>query len=145
MNFPKNKSYLDYACGKWNNHIKLLQNEDYDIIGYDPYVNIQNEDVIINKKYDFVISNNFLEHVIDPYEDIKKLLDFLNEKGSLIFISPCLEFVFDFTHYHTFFFQGKSLEYLSKKLKLIPVMKEKIFFPFDKNEFTYLIHFRKES
>jgi SAM-dependent methyltransferase len=133
---PVDKKYLDYACGKWNTHIQLLQKEGYDIVGYDPFVN--NNESIKDQKYDFVLSNNFIEHLTNPYEDIKDMLKMLKKDGKLIFLSPCIEYVIEYTHYHTLFLKGKSLEILCNNLNLRLIKKEKIYFPFD-SEFTYFV------
>jgi hypothetical protein len=37
------------------------------------------EKQLLNKKFDIIYSNNFIEHVIDPLNDIKYLLDLLEK------------------------------------------------------------------
>jgi len=127
----KNKYILDWGCGEWNNVINILKNEGYNIEGYDKYCK---KDYIINKldktikKYDIIYSCNFIEHLINPIKDIKNILEYLNEDGLLIFITPCYEYEIAFTHYHTFFFVDNSLEYLCKELELKVIFSRKIVF-----------------
>lgn len=117
----KNKiySYLDYASGI-GKIIPILMKESYNIYGYDKYViskNVLNN--IDNMKFDVIFSNNFIEHLINPIDDIKNMLNHLNDNGYLIFTSDCIdEYKVEFTHFHTFYFLGRSLNVLAKKLNL---------------------------
>lgn len=115
----KNLTYLDYACGI-GNMIPILKNIGYNIYGYDKYVkhaNVINN--IDNMKFDVIYSNNFIEHLINPLEDIKKILNNLNNNGYLIFISDCIdEYTIEFTHFHTYFYTGESFNILCDKLNL---------------------------
>ena len=132
----KSKSYLDYACGKWNTAVDNLKIKGYNSTGYDKYVGdgkiILND--ITDLKFDVIFSCNFIEHLINPIEDIIDILEHINNDGYLIFITSCFEYCIDFTHYHTFFFVGRSLEFLCKRLNLRIVESKKIVF--DDGEFT---------
>ena len=115
----KSLSYLDYACGV-GNMIGVLKSKDYDIYGYDKYVKNQNVlNNVDNMKFDVIYSNNFIEHLIHPLEDIKKMLTVLNDNGHLIFISDCIdEYIVECTHFHTYYYTGDSFNILCDKLKL---------------------------
>jgi SAM-dependent methyltransferase len=121
INIFQNKklSYLDYACGL-GKMIPILKDKGYNIYGYDKYVkgtNVFNN--IDNMKFDVIYSNNFIEHVINPLEDIKKILNNLNNNGYLIFISDCIdEYKVEFTHFHTYYYTGNSFNILCDKLNL---------------------------
>ena len=145
INLGKDKTYLDYACGKSNNTLNVLNDNGYNVYGYDAYVTMDHPKFIsiIDKceKYDLVYSNNFIEHVINPFEDLQKLLDLLNINGKLVLISSCWEYCIEYTHYHTFFFLGRSVEYLCKKLNIKAVYSNKIHF--DDGEFTIVKIFEK--
>lgn len=116
----KNLKYLDYACGT-GLFTNFLKNQGYNIIGYDKYVkgnNVLND--INNLKFDIIYLNNFIEHLINPFEQIKDILNHLNDSGYLIFVSDCIdEYKVEYTHFHTYYFVGKSLELLLNKLNLI--------------------------
>ena len=115
----QNLSYLDYACGI-GKMIPILKDKGYNIYGYDKYVknnNVLNN--IDNKKFDVIYTNNFIEHVINPIEDIKKILLHLNDNGYLIIMSDCFdEYKIEYTHYHLYFYTGNSFNILCDKLNL---------------------------
>lgn len=129
---PKDKIYLDYGCGKWNSHINILNADGYNMYGYDEYC-IKKDKYILNdlenKTFDVIMSNNFIEHVIHPYEDLSLLKTHLNPNGKLIFMTSCFEYSYEFTHYHTFFFIGKSLDILASQLDMKIEFKHKYTFP----------------
>ena len=79
-------------------------------------------------KFDIVYTNNYIEHLIDPFNDLKKVIDLLKDDGKLVIMSQCWEYCFDKTHYHTFYFLGKSLNYLCNELSINEIYSEKIFF-----------------
>ena len=118
----KNKelTYLDYACGT-GKMIPILKEKGYNICGYDKYV--KNIDVLNNidnnNKFDVIYSSNFIEHLISPIDDIKKILEHLNDDGYLIFLSDCIdEYKVEYTHFHTYYYLGNSFNILCEKLNL---------------------------
>jgi len=130
-----NKKILDFACGNWNSVISIIRKKGFNnIYGYDKYVNDTNqeyrlsEEQLLNNKFDIIYSNNFIEHLIDPLNDIKYLLELLEKNGCLIFITSCFEYCYEFTHFHTFFFIGRSIDKLCEKLKIKMVYSTKITF-----------------
>lgn len=139
----KSKSYLDFACGDTNGVITELKHKGYNIIGYDKYTN--NKDYILKElndnKFDIIFSNNYIEHVINPIEDIKYILSHINTGGKLVLISSCFEYAIEYTHYHTFFFIGKSLDILCQKTGMKLVESKKL--DLDKDVFTYVKVFEK--
>lgn len=121
LNLFENKSlsYLDYACGI-GHMIPILKRLGYDIHGYDKYVT--NDNVLNNidhMKFDVIYINNFIEHVIHPIDDLKKILVHLNDNGYFIIMSDCLdEYKIEYTHYHVYFYTGNSFNVLCNKLHL---------------------------
>ncbi len=113
------RTILDYACGTGKEVASLLK-LGYNIYGYDKYVVHQGVlNNIDNMKFDIIYNINFIEHVINPIQDISKILQYLNKGGYLIFISDAIdEYMVEFTHFHTFYYLGKSLYILFNKLNL---------------------------
>jgi len=145
INLGKQKTYLDYACGKTCKTLNLLNSNGYNVHGFDRYVKMDHPKILSaindNTKYDVVYSNNFIEHVINPVDDLNKLINLLDTDGKLVMISPCWEYCYSCTHYHTFFFIGKSVKYLCDKLKIKEIYSKKFYF--DDNEFTIVKIFEK--
>lgn len=145
INLGKDKVYLDYACGNNIETLNLLNNHNYNVYGHDAYVNNIHTKFIKNlkdvKNIDIIYSSNYIEHVIEPFEDLQILIDLLNDNGKLVLISGCWEYKYEISHYHTFFFLGKSLKYLCEKLKIREVFSEKIFF--EDGQFTTIKIFEK--
>jgi 2-polyprenyl-3-methyl-5-hydroxy-6-metoxy-1,4-benzoquinol methylase len=144
----KNKKILDFACGNWNSIIQIIREKGFkNIYGYDKYVNntcseyMLSEEQLLNNKFDIIYSNNFIEHLIDPINNIKYLLDLLEKDGCLIFITPCFEYCYESTHFHTFFFIGRSIDKLCEKLNIKMVYSTKIIFK--DGEFTTVKIFKK--
>ena len=75
------------------------------------------------------------------HQDLLKIVDHLKTDGYLILLSPCFNYVFEITHYHTFFFSDKSLNILSQNLGLIMIETKE--FKFDDGEFTIAKIFKK--
>jgi len=123
----KNLTYLDYACGT-GKFMSCLKNIGYNINGYDKYVkgdNILND--ISSMTFEVIFSNNFIEHLINPIEQIKDMLNHLNYNGYLIFISDCIdEYNVEFTHFHTYYYVGNSFKLLCDKLNLTIVESKNI-------------------
>jgi len=132
INLGKNKKYLDYACGASIATIELLNSKGYNVYGYDAYVRLEHpkflNKVDTSQRFDVIYSNNFIEHVINPYEDIKNLLDLLADGGKLVMISPCWEYCYEYSHYHTFFFVNRSVKYLCDLLHINEIYSDKIEF-----------------
>ena len=135
INLGKDKIYLDYACGNNSDTLNLLNTNNYNTYGYDAYVDNNHPKFINNmndnNKFDIIYSNNYIEHVINPYEDLNKLLNLLNINGKLVLITSCWEYCYEITHYHTFFFLGRSIKYLCDKLNIKEIYSEKIIFEHD--------------
>lgn len=148
INENKNKKILDFACGDWNNIIPIIRQKGFNnIYGFDKYVNKKNidyilsEEELLSKKFDIIYSNNFIEHLIDPLNDIKYLLNLLEKNGCLIFITSCFEYCYEFSHFHTFFFVGRSIDKLCEKLLIKMVYSTKIIFK--NGEFSIVKIFKK--
>lgn len=141
-NFYKTSlSYLDFACGNFNNVMSIMKQEGFDIDGYDKHQeNYKNKPT---RLFDVVYCCNYIEHVIRPSEDIGEMLQFVKPGGSLLLISPCFEYYIEYTHYHTFFFSDKALQILCKELGMTQQISQKIMF--GDGQWSYVKAFRKEG
>lgn len=83
----KNSKIIDYGSGT-SLFVKYLNSIGYDAIGYDPYVPQYANQDHLRSKYDFVISQDVLEHEDDPVQGLKKQCDLLAENGILCIGTP---------------------------------------------------------
>ena len=65
--------------------------------------------------FDGIFSNNVLEHLANPIEEIKLMRKLLKPEGILLHATPCFEYLYEFTRFHLFFFLGRSREVLAEK------------------------------
>ena len=123
----KNKTYLNYGCGSWSSSIKALQDEGYVIYGYDPYSGDSkgNPFIVTERKelkkmrFDGIFSNNLLEHLPDPAQELifmKSLLS--NTSAKMAHSTGCYEYMFEYTRFHMYFFTGRSLDVLAENAGL---------------------------
>lgn len=144
-NLDKNWEGLDFACGGWNRHLKILNDLGYNVSGYDKY--IKNRDYMLDdikgKIFDYIFSNNYIEHLIHPIQDLEGILSHLKPGGLLILITECFDYRIEYTHYHTFFFIGRSISYLEKKLNIKLILDKRINVNY--NQFTFIKVFQKKE
>lgn len=122
----KDGIYLNYGCGCWSKSIQKLRSEGYNVYGYEPYAPetdnpymITNKDEIAKMRFDGIYSNDLLEHLINPIEDLlfmKSLL--MNPDAKMSHSTACYAYVHEYTRFHTHFFTGKSLDVLCERAGL---------------------------
>ncbi|MBQ8189512.1 MAG: class I SAM-dependent methyltransferase [Lachnospiraceae bacterium] len=123
LNPSKEKVYLNYGCGSWSKSVELLREEGYQVYGFEPYAaDIDNPYIIGGKenikdmRFDGIFSNDLLEHLINPIEDLQFMKTLLLKPGALMAHSTgCFEYVHEITRFHTHFFTGESANILADK------------------------------
>ena len=73
---------LDFGCGKSTLLSQLFEEQGFKINSYDLYFHDHIERLQI--KYDFIILSEVIEHLRDPFDCMKHLVSFLNQKGKII-------------------------------------------------------------
>ncbi|PVZ87149.1 methyltransferase [Serratia sp. S1B] len=118
----KNGVYLDFGCGgEWSEAIQRLRADGWNIYGFEPSANHSSEyvfskwDELSNLRFDGILTHNVLEHLFDPVDITIKLKNLLVEDGRIVHATACFDYLYDFTHYHVYFFTGRSTEVLAKK------------------------------
>jgi hypothetical protein len=118
----KDGVYLDFGCGgEWSETIQSLRQEGWDIYGFEPSATHSSEHVfstwaeIESMQFDGILSHNVLEHLFDPAATTRRLGALLSPGGRIVHATPCFDYRFDFSHYHVFFFTGKSPEILADR------------------------------
>lgn len=115
----KDGLYLNFGCGNACSTINSLRNQGWNILGYEPYLPnpnpfvIKNKDELLKYKFDGIMSNNLLEHLQDPIQDLLFMKSLLKNKSSLMAHStPCYKYCCEISKYHLYFFVDKSVEYM---------------------------------
>lgn len=112
---------LDFGSGTGPVITKMLTDEGFSIVEYDPF--FANNPEVLNKKYDFIACCEVIEHFHHPYKEFKKLYDLLLPGGKLYcktdFFSEKNNF--DTWYYkndptHVFFYHPKTMEWISKNI-----------------------------
>jgi 2-polyprenyl-3-methyl-5-hydroxy-6-metoxy-1,4-benzoquinol methylase len=91
---------LDYGCGG-GEFISYLRQKGYDAVGYDEYSDAFNDASVLAKKYDFVLSQDVIEHVAEPWEHVRTLAGLVVPGGVVALGTPNAE-IFDLSQAETF-------------------------------------------
>ena len=83
----KNVSILDYGCGS-GLFVKYLNEHGYVASGFDPYSNTYQDKSILSQKYDWIISQDVIEHLTDPNDFLKNIQILLHPHGTLVIGTP---------------------------------------------------------
>lgn len=125
LNPTKEGIYLDYGCGCWSKTIEQLRAQGYNVYGYEPYAPEDNPYMITSKeelskhKFDGIFSNDLLEHLIDPVEDLKQMKKLLKSpRSAMSHSTACYIYKHEVTRFHTHFFTGNSVQVMSEKAGL---------------------------
>jgi SAM-dependent methyltransferase len=124
--------YLDWGCGgEWSKTIATLRAQGHDVWGYEPTIGatagfvVKNRDEI-SAKFDGIFSNNVIEHFRNPIAQFKEFHSILKPDGVMAHSSPCYEYEYAFTRFHTLFLLGKSPHVLAERsgFKVSNVVKD---------------------
>lgn len=80
--FSNEAKGLDYGCGNGPVATTILEKKGYEIALYDPFYAPDKK--VLERKYDFIICNEVIEHFYQPKEEFKKLAALLKPNGKLI-------------------------------------------------------------
>ena len=68
--------------------------------------------------FDGIFSNNLLEHLRHPVDDLRQMASLLKPGSMMSHATPCFDYRFEFTRFHLFFFLGRSREVLAQRAGL---------------------------
>jgi len=126
MEPEKDKVYLNYGSGAWSKCIQELKDDGWNIYGYEPYAKtsdmpniITSRDTLATMQFDGIFSNNVLEHLRNPLEDLLFMKSILKDSSSIMVHStPCYEYLYEYTRFHVCFFTENSIHTLCCKAGL---------------------------
>ncbi len=112
--------FLNWGCGTWCRTIPTLRSEGFDVWGYEPSLPESRDFMVrtrgeISAKFDGIFSNNVIEHFRDPIAQFNEFRGYLKPGGKLAHSSPCYEYCYDFTRFHTLFLLGRSPHILAER------------------------------
>lgn len=113
--------YLDWGCGGiWNEAIRKLRDDKWEVWGYEPNAAVASGFVVnrrdqISARFDGIFSNNVIEHFRDPIAQFKDFHTILKVGGAMAHSSPCYEYAYSYTRFHTLFLLGRSPYVLAER------------------------------
>ncbi len=121
--FPNGAYGLDFGCGPTPLLASILKENGFEMEVYDPYY--APDKTVLDRKYDFVVLTEVLEHLSKPLREFDKLLSMIKPGGSLAVMTLPFDNTIDFRgwHYkndttHICFFSAETFDWLSKHLGL---------------------------
>lgn len=119
-NFPPRTSEgLDFGAGTGPVVSRLLEEKGFSAAPYDPFFHPGRE--CLERKYDFIIASEVIEHFKNPHAEFKLLESLLKSPGALAVRTHLFEEgeVFENWYYrkdptHVFFYTVKTLEWIKK-------------------------------
>lgn len=112
----KDGVYLNYGAGTWSSSVPQLRAEGWNVFAYEPYAAAIGEaDYVINDhtqlqqmRFDGIFSNNVLEHLRWPVQELAAMAELLKTDGRMSHVTPCYDYLFEYTRFHLFFYVGPS-------------------------------------
>lgn len=118
-------TYLNYGAGAWSSSVHQLRAKGWNVIAYEPTESAQTEaglvtqrEVLSSMRFDGIFSNNVLEHLRDPIQDLRFLASLLQPGGRMSHATPCYEYLYEYTRFHLFFYLGRSRQVLANRAHL---------------------------
>lgn len=118
--------YLNFGAGAWSRSVQILRQEGWQVFAYEPHASasaggefvVQDKASLSRMRFDGIYSNNVLEHLRYPVEDLAYLRALLKPDGLMAHATPCFEYLYEFTRFHLFFFLGRSQGVLAQQAGL---------------------------
>jgi 2-polyprenyl-3-methyl-5-hydroxy-6-metoxy-1,4-benzoquinol methylase len=142
--FRREHKLLDYGCGG-GEFIEFLRERGYQAFGFDEYSDTFNDRGVLDAKYDFILSQDVIEHVAEPWQHVHTLASLVKPGGVVAIGTPNAE-VHDMRNpgvYHHALHQPYHRHILSKRallsvgdrmgwklLRFYPTMFAHTMFPF---------------
>ena len=134
LNPERDKKYVNWGSGAWSHSIEVLRADGWQVFGYEPHGSASGEgDAIFRSlaelnalKPSGIYSNNVLEHLRHPIDELKTMSSLLPTGGMMSHATPCFEYRFEFTRFHLFFFLGRSRHFLADRagLKIVDYLAD---------------------
>lgn len=118
--------YLNWGAGAWSKSVDVLRQDGWNVYAYEPHGSasangphlISSKEQLSAMRFDGIFSNNVLEHLRYPVQELSTMRDLLKSGGRMSHATPCFEYLYEFTRFHLFFFPGRSRAILADKAGL---------------------------
>lgn len=117
--FTPQHSGLDFGAGTGSAIAKVLTDNNYQIVQYDPYFHDYPE--LLKKQYDYIACCEVVEHFHHPAKEFEMLRKSLLPGGKLYIMTHLYTPVLDFAswyykndHTHVFLYQKETMEWIAK-------------------------------
>ena len=114
--------YLDWgAGGGWNRTLEMLTREGWTVIAHEPNAGeaVAESGAQVwdgaSGGFDGIFSNNVIEHFRDPIAQFRKFHELLKPGAKMAHASPCYDYCFAFTRFHSVFLLGRSPHILAER------------------------------
>ncbi len=119
--FNKGSGGLDFGCGSTNLLADIFKQAGFEMEVYDLFYEMDKS--VLDKKYDFIVSTEVVEHLNNPLQEFVKLFAMLIDNGVLAVMTRPFDDSIDFKtwHYkndctHIGFYSIATFDWLAKKL-----------------------------
>lgn len=117
---------LDFGAGTGPVISKILHDNNYNILQYDPFFHDYKE--LLNKRYDYIACCEVIEHFHDPGKEFLLLKDLLNPNGRLYCMTHIYDHKIDFTNWyyrndptHVFIYTKETLKWIKDNYQFAEV------------------------
>lgn len=124
--FTVNERGLDFGAGTGPVISKVLEDNGFKIVQYDPF--FHKNPGLLNQSYHYIVCCEVIEHFHDPYEEFKLLKRLLLPNGKLYCMTNVYRNPINFeTWYykndptHVFIYQEETMHYLAKEFNFSDV------------------------
>lgn len=116
----KEEKVINWGAGAWNDTTQRIRALGYSVWSFEPNAPSSEAFTIADKAaipapLDGIFSNNVIEHFLDPVAQFREFHRLLSVGGRMSHSSPCYEYLYPFTRFHTFFPIGRSVEILAER------------------------------
>ncbi|MDR2637148.1 MAG: class I SAM-dependent methyltransferase [Zoogloeaceae bacterium] len=127
LNPRRDGLYMNYGAGAWSRSVDELRRDGWNVVAYEPHESATGggEGVVQSKEelaamggFDGIYSNNVLEHLRHPVEELKAMAGYLKPGGKMSHATPCFGYLYEYTRFHLFFFLGRSRSFLAQSANL---------------------------
>lgn len=135
--FCKTDEGLDFGAGPGPVISIMLKESDYSVTMFDPF--FHNNPAALEKKYDYIIVCEVMEHFYNPFEEFKKLYSLLKPGGRLYCMTALYDPSINFKtwyyvsdHSHVFFYRNNTLTWIKEHMGFISCTVDKRLIIFEK-------------